>query len=111
MVPIDPTTEKKLEPPMSNLLHTNKTTGHDAHSGVTAAAQTVTSTLGNTLGGLTNTVGGVVGAAGRGVGETVNGATGGAGRPLGDGIGHVASGVEGAGQDVAQGVRKAGQWK
>lgn len=40
-------------------------------SGVTGAAKFVTSTLGNTVGGVTNTVGGVVGAAGRGVAETV----------------------------------------
>lgn len=47
----------------------------DQESGLTGAAKTGTSTLGNTVGGLTNTVGGIVGGAGRGLGETVSGAT------------------------------------
>lgn len=40
-------------------------------SGIASGFKFVTSTVGNTVGGVTNTVGGVVGAAGRGVAETV----------------------------------------
>lgn len=81
------------------------------NSGVTGAGKTVTSTLGNTVGGLTNTVGGVVGAATRGIGETVTGATGGLGKPLGDGIANIGTGVEGGVAHVSQGVKDAGEWK
>jgi hypothetical protein len=49
-------------------------------SGISSGVKFVTSTVGNTVGGVTNTVGGVVGALGRGVGETLEGATGSAGR-------------------------------
>ena len=81
------------------------------NTGVTGAGKMVTSTIGNTVGGLTNTVGGIVGAAGRGLGETVNGATGGLGKPLGDGIANVGTGVEGGAASVAKGVKDAGEWK
>ncbi|TLS20218.1 uncharacterized protein PpBr36_11507, partial [Pyricularia pennisetigena] len=63
-------------------------------SGATGVAKTGTTTLGNTLSGLTNTVGGVVGGASRGVGETVSGVTGGLGKPLGDGVANVGTSVE-----------------
>ncbi|KAH7275416.1 hypothetical protein B0J15DRAFT_540438 [Fusarium solani] len=71
-----------------------KTTADSATEGVTGAAQFLTSTLGNTVGGLGRTVGNVTGAATRGVGDTVTAATGDLGRPLGD-----------------AGVENAGQWK
>ncbi|KAK3382738.1 hypothetical protein B0T24DRAFT_672698 [Lasiosphaeria ovina] len=80
-------------------------------SGVTGAGKMVTSTVGNTVGGLTNTVGGVVGAASRGIGETVTGATGGLGKPLGDGIANIGTGLEGGVASVSQGVKDAGEWK
>lgn len=83
----------------------------DKNTGVTGAGKMVTSTLGNTVGGLTNTVGGVVGAASRGLGETVTGATGGFGRPLGDGLANVGTGVEDGAASVAKGVKDAGEWK
>ena len=72
-------------------------------------AKAVTSTLGNTVGGLVNTVGGVVGAATRGVGETVEGATG--LRSVGRGIAEVGTGIEAGVRSVGQGVKNAGQWK
>ncbi|KAK3329873.1 hypothetical protein B0H66DRAFT_597435 [Apodospora peruviana] len=90
----------------SKMMNSNKNT-----SGATGAAKTVTSTLGNTVGGLTNTVGGVVGAASRGIGETVTGATGGMGKPLGDGIANIGTGVEGGAASVSKGVKDAGEWK
>ena len=83
----------------------------DKNTGATGAAKVVTSTLGNTVGGLTNTVGGVVGAASRGLGETVTGATGGFGKPLGDGLSNVGTGIEGGAASVAKGVKDAGEWK
>ncbi len=80
-------------------------------SGVTKGAKAVTSTLGNTVGGLTNTVGGIVGAAGRGLGETIEGATGGAGRDIGRGLADAASGIEDGSNRIAKGVKDAGQGK
>ncbi|EGS18969.1 uncharacterized protein CTHT_0055860 [Thermochaetoides thermophila DSM 1495] len=80
-------------------------------TGITGAGKAVTSTLGNTVGGLADTVGGVLGATARGVGETVTGATGGLGKPLGEALGKAGSGVEGGVANVAQGVRDAGEWK
>lgn len=91
--------------------HPNMNDKKDNSSGVTGAAKVVTSTLGNTAGGLANTVGGVVGAASRGVGETVTAATGGLGKPLGDGVANIGTGVEGGVASVAKGVKDAGEWK
>jgi hypothetical protein len=75
--------------PISTL---NMTGSNSNESGVTGAAKFVTSTLGNTVGGLTGTVGNVVGAAGRGLGETVTGATGSAGKDVGKALGDVSIG-------------------
>ncbi|KAK8224005.1 hypothetical protein BKA81DRAFT_348971 [Phyllosticta paracitricarpa] len=80
-------------------------------SGVSSGVKFVTSTVGNTVGGLLNTVGGVVGAAGRGVGETLEGATGSAGRPVARGVADAASGVEDGTGRIARGVKDAGQGK
>jgi hypothetical protein len=80
-------------------------------SGITGAGKVVTSTLGNTVGGLANTVGGVVGAASRGLGETVTSATGGLGKPVGEGVANIGTGVESGVANVAQGVKDAGEWK
>ncbi|KAH0837052.1 hypothetical protein Z517_04255 [Fonsecaea pedrosoi CBS 271.37] len=79
--------------------------------GATGAAKFVTSTVGNTIGGLTRTVGGITGAAGRGIGDTITGATGSAGKPLGDGLANALTGVENGARKVARGVEDAGQWK
>jgi hypothetical protein len=80
-------------------------------TGVTGAAKFVTSTVGNTVGGVSRTVGGVTGAAGRGLGDTVNSATGSAGKPLGDALFVAGSGVEDGTRKVAKSVEHAGQWK
>ncbi|KAL4990330.1 hypothetical protein BDW68DRAFT_175045 [Aspergillus falconensis] len=80
-------------------------------SGVTGAAKFVTSTLGNTVGGVSKTVGGVTGAATRGLGDTVNSATGSTGRPVGDALGSVGTGLEDGLKKVGKGVEDAGQWK
>ncbi|KAF2257174.1 hypothetical protein BU26DRAFT_513873 [Trematosphaeria pertusa] len=80
-------------------------------SGVTSGVKFVTSTVGNTVGGLTNTVGGVVGALGRGVGETVEGATGSAGRPVARGISDATTSVEDGANKIAGGVKRAGEGK
>lgn len=101
-------------------------------SGVTSGVKFVTSTVGNTVGGVTNTLGGVVGALGRGVGETVSclllrsvyeactdfglllqleGATGSAGRPVARGIADVTTSIEKGANDVAGGVKRAGEGK
>jgi hypothetical protein len=72
-------------------------------------AKAVTSTVGNTVGGVTNTVGGVLGATLRGVGETVEGATG--LRSVGKGLADVGNGLEAGANDVARGVKNAGEWK
>ncbi|KAL8644256.1 MAG: hypothetical protein Q9210_007343, partial [Variospora velana] len=64
------------------------------NKGATGAAKFVTSTIGNTIGGLGATVGGVVGAGGRGLGQTVTGATGSAGKPVGDALESLGNGVE-----------------
>ncbi|KAL8783361.1 MAG: hypothetical protein Q9213_004680 [Squamulea squamosa] len=68
--------------------------GSDNDKGATGAAKFVTSTVGNTVGGLGKTVGGVVGAGGRGLGQTITGATGSAGKPIGDAIESLGNGVE-----------------
>ncbi|KAK3330705.1 hypothetical protein B0H66DRAFT_544671 [Apodospora peruviana] len=96
---------------MSGLLNMSDDKTKDTQSGASGAAKTVTSTLGNTVGGVTNTAGGILGAAGRGIGDTVNSVTGEAGRPVGDGISNIGSGIEGAGQQASQGVKNAGEWK
>ncbi|KAH1757296.1 hypothetical protein KXX41_006482 [Aspergillus fumigatus] len=80
-------------------------------TGVTGAAKFVTSTVGNTVGGVSRTVGGVTGAAARGVGGTITSATGSAGKPVGDALGSVGTGVEDAANRVAKGVEDAGQWR
>jgi hypothetical protein len=80
-------------------------------TGVTGAAKFVTSTLGNTVGGVARTVGGVTGAATRGVGDTITSATGSAGKPVGDAIGSAGTGVEDGAKRVAGGVEDAGQWR
>ncbi|KAJ7618039.1 hypothetical protein FB45DRAFT_981284 [Roridomyces roridus] len=83
----------------------------DQNKGATGAAKFVTSTLGNTVGGVARTVGNVTGAAGRGVGDTITSATGSAGKPLGDAIGSLGTGIQGGTEGLAQGVERAGQWK
>lgn len=75
------------------------------------AANFLTSTVGNTVGGLSRTVGNVTGAATRGVGDTVTGVTGDVGKPLGDAIGSLGTGVEGGVDSLAKGVEDAGNWK
>jgi hypothetical protein len=75
----------------------------------TSGVKFVTSTVGNTVGGVTNTLGGVVGALGRGVGETLEGATGSAGRPVARGIADVSTSLEKGANDVA--VKRAGEGK
>lgn len=80
-------------------------------SGVTSGVKFVTSTVGNTVGGVTNTVGGVVGALGRGVGETLEGATGSAGKPVARGIADTATSVENGTNQIADGVKRAGEGK
>ena len=80
-------------------------------SGVTSGVKFVTSTVGNTVGGVTNTLGGVVGALGRGVGETLEGATGSAGRPVAKGVVDVSTSIEKGANDVAGGVKRAGEGK
>ena len=84
--------------------------GHE-ESGVTTGVKFVTSTLGNTVGGLTNTVGGIVGAGGRGLGETIEGATGSGGKSVGRSIADVATGIENGTTAAAKEVKKAGQMK
>ncbi|RAH43481.1 uncharacterized protein BO95DRAFT_445066 [Aspergillus brunneoviolaceus CBS 621.78] len=102
-------------PPNHKLFHEPPQPNHkmpsSQDSGVTGAAKFVTSTLGNTVGGVSRTVGGVTGAAGRGIGDTITGATGSAGKPVGDALGNIGSGVEDGARKVAQGVEDAGQWK
>ncbi|KAL8907922.1 MAG: hypothetical protein Q9171_005663 [Xanthocarpia ochracea] len=56
----------------------------DNDQGATGAAKFLTSTVGNTVGGLGRTIGGVVGAGGRGLGQTITSATGSAGKPVGE---------------------------
>lgn len=80
-------------------------------TGVTGIAKFATSTLGNTVGGLSRTVGGITGAAGRGLGDTITGATGSAGKPIGDALANAGSGVENGAKDVAKGVEDAGEWR
>ncbi|KAF2712114.1 hypothetical protein K504DRAFT_531257 [Pleomassaria siparia CBS 279.74] len=77
-------------------------------SGVTSGVKFVTSTLGNTVGGVTNTV---VGALGRGIGETLEGATGSAGRPVARGIADATTSVEDGANKIAGGVKRAGEGK
>ncbi|KAK4660028.1 hypothetical protein QC762_115520 [Podospora pseudocomata] len=102
---------------MSNLLNTDQTqktadqTAGGITAGISGAGKTVTSTLGNTLGGIANTAGGVVGSAGRGLGDTVNSVTGETGRPIGDGLKNITGGIEKGVQDVSQGVKDTGEWK
>lgn len=83
----------------------------DDNKGTTGAVKFVTSTVGNTVGGLGRTVGGVVGAGGRGLGQTITGATGSAGKPVGEAIESLANGVEGGARNVSKGVEDAGKWK
>ncbi|CAI7622377.1 unnamed protein product [Penicillium glandicola] len=78
--------------------------------GVTGAAKFVTSTLGNTVGGVTRTVGGVAGTAGRGIGDTITGATGSAGEPVGNALSSASSGLESGVKRVADGAENAGKW-
>ncbi|KAI0839636.1 hypothetical protein F5Y06DRAFT_11422 [Hypoxylon sp. FL0890] len=80
-------------------------------SGVTGAAKFVTSTVGNTAGGVGRTAGNVVGAAGRGLGDTITSATGSAGKPVGDALGSVGTGVQNGADSLSKGVENAGQWK
>ncbi|KAL8758921.1 MAG: hypothetical protein Q9199_001145 [Rusavskia elegans] len=76
--------------------------GSDNDKGATGAAKFVTSTVGNTVGGLGRTVGGVVGAGGRGLGQTITAATGGAGKPVGEAIESLGNGVENGAQNVSK---------
>lgn len=82
--------------------------GTSQDSGATGAAKWVTSTVGNTVGGVTRTLGGVTGAASRGLGDTFNSATG--SKPVGDTIGKAGSSVQGGAESVARGVEDAGKW-
>ncbi|KAF6818132.1 hypothetical protein CSOJ01_02013 [Colletotrichum sojae] len=84
---------------------------NDQNNGVTGAAKFVTSTLGNTVGGVTRTVGNVTGAATKGVGDTITSASGSAGRPVGDGLGNLGGGLQNALNSVGKGAEDAGQWK
>lgn len=86
-------------------------TSSSSDSGVTGAAKFVTSTLGNTVGGLSRTAGNVTGAASRGIGDTITSATGSAGQPVGDALGNIGTAVENGVSDVAKGVERAGEWK
>ncbi|KAL8871003.1 MAG: hypothetical protein Q9174_003078 [Haloplaca sp. 1 TL-2023] len=79
--------------------------------GATGAAKFVTSTVGNTAGGLGRTVGGLVGAGGRGLGQTITGAAGSAGKPVGEAIESLGNGVENGANNVSKGVEDAGKWK
>lgn len=72
------------------------------------AAKWFTSTVGNTVGGVTRTAGGVTGAATRGLGDTINNATG--SKPIGDALGKAGSGVQSGAENVARGVEDAGKW-
>ncbi|RYP37326.1 hypothetical protein DL767_002969 [Monosporascus sp. MG133] len=85
--------------------------GNSQDKGVTGAAKFVTSTVGNTVGGVGRTVGAVTGAAARGVGDTITSATGSAGKPVGDAIGSVGTGIQGGADSISKGVENAGQWK
>ncbi|KAL8980284.1 MAG: hypothetical protein Q9205_004590 [Flavoplaca limonia] len=85
--------------------------GSENDKGATGAAKFVTSTVGNTVGGLGRTVGGVVGAGGRGLGQTITGATGSAGKPVGEAIESLGNGVENGANGVSKGVEDAGKWK
>ncbi|MCJ1371793.1 hypothetical protein MMC20_003012 [Loxospora ochrophaea] len=80
-------------------------------TGATGAAKFVTSTVGNTVGGLASTVGHVTGAAGRGIGDTINSATGSVGRPLGDGLKSVTDGIEAGAVGTGKGIEDAGKRK
>ncbi|OAA47680.1 hypothetical protein NOR_02170 [Metarhizium rileyi] len=68
----------------------------------------VTSTLGNTVGGVSRTVGGVTGAATKGVGDTVNSVGGETLKPVGDGVSSLGGGLQGGIDSVAGGVENAG---
>ena len=85
--------------------------GNNDKTGATGAVTFVTSTLGNTVGGLSKTVGGVVGAAGRGLGDTVTNVTGSAGKPVGDGLSSLTTGIENGARDLGKGAENAGQGK
>lgn len=93
------------------ILHFTMPTNSTQDTGATGATKWVTSTLGNTVGGVTRTVGGVAGVASRGVGDTISSATGSAGKPVGDALGSAGSGMSGGAKAVAKGVEDAGQWK
>ncbi|QKD57459.2 uncharacterized protein FOBCDRAFT_277094 [Fusarium oxysporum Fo47] len=73
--------------------------------------QLVTSTLGNTVGGVVGTLGNVTGAALRGVGNTLTGTTGEIRQPVGNAVGGIVTGVESLLNNVAKGVEKAGEQK
>jgi prophage DNA circulation protein len=92
-------------------LHTNPKTDNTVQSNISGAAKTTTSTLGNTAAGITNTAGGIIGAATRGLGETFNSATGQNMKPVGDAATNLGAGVEGAGKETAEGMKRAGEWK
>ncbi|KAI5455905.1 hypothetical protein BGZ63DRAFT_368233 [Mariannaea sp. PMI_226] len=82
-----------------------------ATEGDIGAAQFVTSTLGNTVGGSTRTVGNVAGAATRGLGDTVSSAKGEAEKPVGDAVVNIGTGLQEGLDSVSKGVENAGQWK
>ncbi|KAL8627814.1 hypothetical protein Q9189_006496 [Teloschistes chrysophthalmus] len=81
--------------------------GSEDDKGATGAAKFVTSTVGNTVGGLGKTVGGVVGAGGRGIGQTVTAATGSAGKPVGEAIESLGNGVENGANNISDPIRAA----
>lgn len=107
----------KLEKIPSNSFNSTKInqtampTESNQDKGVTGAAKFLTSTLGNTVGGVTRTVGGVAGTAGRGIGDTITSATGSAGEPIGNALGSASSGLENGAEWVARGTENAGKWK
>ncbi|KAL4868566.1 hypothetical protein BDV12DRAFT_197093 [Aspergillus spectabilis] len=72
-------------------LNTNTSSSQD--QGVTGAAKFVTSTLGNTVGGVSKTVGGSTG------------------KPVGDALGNIGSGLEDGLNNIGKGIENAGQWK
>ncbi|KAL4968005.1 uncharacterized protein BDV14DRAFT_168050 [Aspergillus stella-maris] len=96
---------------LQNLKMPNNQWSDSSDKGATGAAKFVTSTLGNTVGGLTGTVGGIAGTATRGLGDTINSATGSTGKPVGDALGSAGSGLEDGLKNVGKGVENAGQWR
>ena len=69
----------------------------------------VTSTVGNTAGGVAKTASGIIKATGRRVGDTVTGVTGSAGKPVKDALYSLGDGVEGGAKNIGDSVQDTGQ--